>query len=71
MWVDGRRVSLERFGFSDRTLVAFAPAGGRDVTLREWSIVLVGARGRHSIRYRTRWPDAVSDVTWRFSVARN
>ena len=68
LWIDGRPVSLRRFGHSDRTLMGFAPAGGRDVVLREWSIILVGAEGRHSIRYRTRSPSGVGDTTWRFVV---
>jgi hypothetical protein len=69
MWIDGDAVELSRFGHSDRWLSHFAPAGGRDVVLREWSIVLTGARGRHSIRYRTRLPEGVFDTTWRFRVA--
>jgi len=68
MWIDGRRVSLSRFGHSDRWLYDYPPAGGRDVVLREWSIVLTGAEGRHSIRYRTRLPQGVFDTTWRFVV---
>jgi hypothetical protein len=70
MWIDGRRISLNRFGHSDRWLSNFPPADGRNALLREWSIVLVGVEGRHSIRYRGRLPQGVTDVTWRFSVAR-
>jgi hypothetical protein len=70
MWIDGRRVGLERFGYGDRWLSNFAAADGRDVLLREWSIVLLGARGRHSIRYRTRLPQGVLDTTWTFVVRR-
>ena len=70
MWIDGRRVSLARFGHSDRLLPGYAPARGRDAFLREWSIVLVGASGRHSIRYRTQSRSGVTDTTWRFTVAR-
>jgi hypothetical protein len=51
-------------------LYDYAPAGGRDVVLREWSIVLFGAIGRHSIRFRNRLPQGVLDTTWNFSVAR-
>ena len=69
MWIDGRRVSLGRFGHSDRWLSNVPPADGRNVVLREWSIVLVGAKGRHSIRYRTHWPAGVFDTTWTFRVA--
>ncbi len=68
LWIDGRRVSLRRFGHADRWLRAFAPAGYEDVVLREWSVILVGARGRHSIRYRTLLPQGVGDTTWRFTV---
>ena len=67
LWIDGRRVSLRRFGHSDRRI----QVGGRDVVLREWSIILMGAKGRHSIRYRTLGPQGVEDTTWRFSVAKS
>lgn len=67
LWIDGQPVSLARFGHADRRI----QVGGRDVVLREWSIILVGARGRHSIRYRTGWPQGVADTTWRFSLAKN
>jgi hypothetical protein len=71
MWIDGQRVSLTRFGHSDRWLSNFPPADGRDALLREWSIVLLGAKGRHSIRYRGRLPQqGVTDVTWKFTVMR-
>ena len=69
MWIDGQPVRLTRFGHSDRWLLKYPPADGRDALLREWSIVLVGAEGRHSIRYRGRLPQGVTDVTWRFTVA--
>jgi hypothetical protein len=68
MWIDGQQVSLARFGHSDRWLYDYPPADGRDVVLREWSIILVGAKGRHSIRFRTRLPQGVFDTTWRFAV---
>lgn len=69
-WIDGRRVSLARFGHSDRWLLNYIAADGRDVLLREWSIVLLGAKGRHSIRYRSPWPKGLfTDVTWKFTVA--
>jgi hypothetical protein len=71
LWIDGQRVSLSRFGHSDRWLLNYPPADFRDVVLREWSVLLVGAEGRHSIRYRTRLPQAaVVDTTWKFTVAR-
>jgi hypothetical protein len=66
LWIDGKRVGLGRFGHADRRI----QVGGRDVVLREWSIILMGAEGRHSIRYRTRGPQGVGDTTWRFSVAK-
>ena len=71
LWIDGQQVSLSQFGHADRWLRGYAPAGGRDVVLREWSIILVGAKGRHSIRYRTRGSQGVADTTWRFSFAKN
>jgi hypothetical protein len=70
MWVDGQRVDLVEFGTTDRWLRNFAPADGRTVVLREWSITLVRPSGRHSIRYRTRWPSGVFDTTWTFVVAK-
>ena len=71
MWIDGRRVSLARFGHSDPGLLNYPAADGRDALLREWSIVLLGAKGRHSlIRYRSPWPKGLfTDVTWKFTVA--
>jgi hypothetical protein len=70
MWIDGQRVDLERFGTSDRWLLRFAPARWRDVVLREWSVTLLRATpGRHSIRYRTRWPRGETDTTWTFTIA--
>lgn len=65
MWIDGQRVNLSRFGTSDR----WTTANGRRVLLREWAIVLVGASGRHSLRYRNRLPQGVYDTTWKFTVA--
>jgi hypothetical protein len=41
-WIDGRPIRLSAFGTSDRTLFGFPPAGGKDVTLREWRVMLVG-----------------------------
>ena len=67
LWIDGQQVSLSRFGHADRWI----QADGRNVVLREWSIILVGAKGRHSIRYRTRGPQGVGDTTWRFSLTKN
>jgi hypothetical protein len=69
MWIDGQHVDLVEFGTTDRWLLGFAAADYTNVVLREWSIVLMRATGRHSIRYRTRWPSGVMDTTWRFSVA--
>ena len=67
LWIDSKPVSLSRFGHSDRWI----QESGRRVLLREWSIILVGASGRHSIRYQMRWPQGVADTTWRFSLAKN
>jgi hypothetical protein len=70
-WLDGRRLVLPRFGTSDRTLVAFPPAGGRSVTLREWRVMLVKASpGGHSLRYRFLDASGVIDATWVFAVSR-
>lgn len=73
MWIDGEHVSLSRFGHTDRWLLNFPPAGGRDVVLREWAILLLRPEGRHSIRYRTRDPSGAldTDTTWKFFVERN
>jgi hypothetical protein len=70
MWIDGQRVALNKFGWSDRWLSNFPPADGRTVLLREWAIVVARAQGRHTIRYRTGWPSGVHDTTWKFTVAR-
>jgi hypothetical protein len=69
-WLDGRRIQLPAFGTSDRTLYAFPPAGGKDVTLREWRVMLLGATpGRHTIRYRAGASARAGDITWTFAVA--
>jgi hypothetical protein len=69
-WLDRRRIRLPAFGTSDRTLFTFGPAGGQDVTLREWHVMLVRATpGRHTIRYRIQSPDFAIDATWTFTVA--
>ena len=71
MWIDGQRVSLDEFGTADRMLWAFAPAGGKDVTLREWRVTLANPTpGHHTIRYRFRLPQGTIDATWEFKVAR-
>lgn len=71
MWIDGERVSLDEFGTTDRTLSNYPPAGGKDVTLREWSVTLAQPiPGRHTIRYRFRLPQGTIDATWVFKVAR-
>src|SRR5262249_23520079 len=70
LWIDGQRVSLGRFGTTERWIPALAAANGRTVLLRQWAIILVGARGRHSIRYRSRLEDRgpFSSTTWTFTV---
>jgi hypothetical protein len=71
MWLDGRAVALRAFGTSDRTLVAYPPAGGVDATLREWKVMAVGPTiGRHTIRYRIRAGALTTDATWVFRVYR-
>jgi len=71
MWIDGRRVRLGRFGTTERWIGGFAPANGRTMLLRQWAIILVGAKGRHSIRYRSRLEDRgpFNSTLWRFTVA--
>jgi hypothetical protein len=70
LWIDGRRVNLGRFGTEEHWIPNFAPANGRSVLLRQWAIILVGAKGTHSIRYRSRLesPGPFSRTTWRFTV---
>ena len=69
--LDGHRVALRAFGASDRTLFAFPPAGGKDVTLREWRVMLVRPSiGRHVIRYRSTTGSDATDATWVFRVFR-
>ena len=70
MWIDNQRVNLQAFGWTERTLSKYGPAGNKDVALREWSVTLVGATaGRHTIRYRSRVPQlGVTDTTWTFTV---
>jgi hypothetical protein len=70
-WFDGRRVALQKFGTSDRTLYGFPPAGGKDVTLREWRLMLLGVTpGRHTLRYRWREGTGAIDAAWTFTVMR-
>jgi hypothetical protein len=68
MWIDGQSVRLDRFGHSDRWLLNYPAADGRDALLREWAIVLFGAEGRHFIRYRGPLGKGFADTTWRFTV---
>jgi hypothetical protein len=70
LWFDGRRVDLPRFGTSERTLYYFAPAGGKNAILREWSVTLVGvASGKHVIRYRSASRSlGTTDATWTLTV---
>jgi hypothetical protein len=70
LWFDGRRVDLPRFGTSERTLYSFAPAGGENATLREWSVTLVGVTsGKHVIRYRSASRSlGTTDATWTLTV---
>jgi hypothetical protein len=70
LWFDGRRVRLSRFGTSDRTLFGFPAAGGKNVLLREWNVILIGlTQGRHVIRYRsTSRSLGTTDATWTFTA---
>jgi hypothetical protein len=70
LWIDGHRVDLAAFGTSDRTLFGFPAAGGKNVILREWRVILVGVTsGEHTIRYRKRHAsDGTTDATWTFTV---
>ena len=71
MWIDGRQIALDAFGTADRTLYRYPPAGGRDVTLREWSVTLLRPTpGRHTLHYRLQFPHGAVDATWKFTVAR-
>jgi len=68
-WFDARRIELPAFGWSDRALVRFPPAGGKDVSLREWRVMLVGATpGRHTIRYHFRDSAGRIEATWTFRI---
>jgi hypothetical protein len=68
-WFDGHRVALQRFGTSDRTLYNFPAAGGKDVTLREWRLMLLGVTpGRHTLRYQWRDGTGTTDAAWTFTV---
>lgn len=73
LWVDGHPVNLPAFRTSDRTLFGFPPAGGKDVILREWDVILVNATpGKHTLRYRSRKASGgPGDATWTFTVAGN
>ena len=70
LWLDGRPVNLSLFGTSDRTLHYFPAAGGKNVILREWSVIVIGVTpGRHVIRYRSRTRSlGTTDATWTFTV---
>jgi hypothetical protein len=70
LWVDGRHVSLSRFGSSIRTLYGFPPAGFKNAFLREWSVTLIGVTpGKHAIRYRSVSRSlGTTDVAWTLTV---
>ena len=71
LWIDGQRVALDRFGTEDRWIPhPRLPAANKLVLLRLWTIVLVGARGTHSIRYRSRLEDGgpFTFNRWKFTV---
>lgn len=73
LWLDGRRVNLIAFGTSDRALFAYPFAGGKNVILRRWKVILVGVTpGKHTLRYRNDGPSVgTTDATWAFSVAKD
>ncbi len=70
LWFDGRHVTLSRFGTSERTLYYFPAAGGKNVILREWNVILIGITpGKHAIRYRSASRSlGTTDATWTFTV---
>jgi hypothetical protein len=71
-WLDGRRLDLEAFGSSDRTLAAYAPAGYKDVTLRTFDVTMFSPTpGAHTLRYlREPAGGGRLDVTWTFTIER-
>jgi hypothetical protein len=70
LWFDGRRVNLSRFGASERPLYNFPAAGGKQVILREWSVIVIGVTpGKHVLRYRSESRSlGTTDATWTFTV---
>jgi len=73
LWLDGRRVNLAAFGTYDHTLFGFPAAGGKNVILRRWKVILVWVTpGKRTIRYRSHGPSVGTiDATWTFSVAKD
>ena len=73
LWGDGRRVNLVAFGTYDHTLFAYPFAGGKNVILRRWKVILVGVTpGKHTVRYRSHGPSVgTTDATWAFTVAKD
>jgi hypothetical protein len=72
LWIDGRRVDLDRFGTTEQWIQhPRRPAAKKLVLLRLWAIVLVGAKGTHLIRYRSRLEDggAFTLNTWKFTIS--
>jgi len=69
LWIDGHPIKLSRFGTTERWIPSLREANGRRVLLREWAVILVGARGRHSIRYSPALPRRLHSTTWNFTVA--
>jgi hypothetical protein len=72
LWVDGHAVNLPPFGTSDYMLIAFPPAGGKNVILRRWDVILDEATpGKHTLRSRSRSASAGTyDATWTFVVVK-
>ena len=71
LWIDGQVVNLARFGTTELWIPdPTRPTARRLGLLRLWAIVLVGAKGTHSIRYRSRLEDGgpFTFNTWNFTV---
>jgi hypothetical protein len=50
--------------------VRFPAAGGKQVILREWSVIVIGVTpGKHVLRYRSESRSlGTTDATWTFTV---
>ena len=71
LWIDGQRVDLGRFGTTEQWIPhPMRPTAKKLGLLRLWAIVLVGAKGTHWIRYRSRLEDGgpFTFNRWKFTV---